>query len=63
MVKYKKDHEVKIRVTEIMLRKLTAICSVTGKTKTAVIEDLILKEFKKNKQYEDRYYLNSEVKI
>lgn len=58
MIKHKKNKELKIRITEPMLRKILAICTVTGKTKTAIIEDLIIQEFKKNKKYEEQYYAN-----
>lgn len=52
----KKSKEIKIRCTETLLRKLMAICAVKGKTKTAIIEDLILQEYKKKQRYEEKYY-------
>lgn len=55
-VKNNKTREVKIRCTETLFRKLLAICKVTGKTRTAVIEDLIASEFKKNMKYSNQYY-------
>lgn len=51
-----KNHEIKIRCTENLFRKLLAICEVTGKTKTSIIEDLILIEYAKNKKYEEKFY-------
>lgn len=62
MKKERKDKEIRIRCTKGLLRKLMAICVVTGETKTAVITDLILSEYAKNTKYQDEYIrkLNSE---
>lgn len=58
-----KKCRISIRLSESLKRKLLAICDVTGKTQTSIIEDLILLEFRHDKKYEDRYYsnLNREV--
>lgn len=50
-----KNREVRIRCTEVLLRKLLAICAVTGKTRTAVIEDLIFAEYERDSRYSKRY--------
>lgn len=52
----KKKRWISIRASEILFRKLAAICKATGKTKTAVIADLIFAEYDKNKKYEKWYY-------
>lgn len=60
----KKNRWISIRVSEILFRKLVAICKATGKTKTAIIEDLIIEEYDRKKQkYEKWYYsdLNKEA--
>ena len=46
-----KPRRVEIRCREILFRKLWVICHVSGKTKTAVLEDLISKEFDSKKAY------------
>lgn len=48
----KKDREITIRVSDILFRKILAICKVTGKSKTGLIRDLVLQEYEKNKKYE-----------
>lgn len=53
----KKKH-LDIRMAEIMLQKLLAICAVTGKTKTAMIEDLILREYDRDSRYGKQYIAN-----
>ena len=63
MLMTKKSKEIKIRCTEVLFRKLLAICAVSGKTKTAVIEDLIFAEFEKNKKYSAQYYADLEKKV
>lgn len=52
----KKNFRICMRFSETVLRKLLAISGVSGKSRTAVIEDLILGEFGRNKKYLDRYY-------
>lgn len=53
----KKKRWISIRASEILFRKLVAICKATGKTKTAVIADLIFAEYDRaNKKYEKWYY-------
>lgn len=47
-----KDRVVTIRVSDLLFRKILAICKVTGKSKTGLIRDLILQEYEKNKKYE-----------
>lgn len=59
-MKLNKKHRIETRISEVLLRKLLAICAVSGKTRTAVIEDLILAEYEKNKKYKDRYYADLE---
>lgn len=54
---------ITIRASEVLFRKLTAICKTTGKTKTAVISDLISAEYDKNKKYEKWYYADLEKKV
>lgn len=51
----KKKRWVTIRASEILFRKLIAICKTTGKSKTAVIADLIFAEFERNKKYQSWY--------
>ena len=51
-----KTERVDFRCDKSLLKKLTAICRVNNKTRTEVIRDLIIAEFKKNKAYEDLYY-------
>ena len=55
-----KGNRVEVRVSELIFRKLAAIVAVSGKTKTAVIEDLIGAEYEKSKKYRDRYYADLE---
>lgn len=50
-----KTKNIKIRCTEVLCRKLLAICAVTGKTRTAIIEDLISAEYERNKKYAAQY--------
>lgn len=59
----KKKRWISIRASEILFRKLVAICKATGKTKTAVIVDLIFAEYDKNKSYEKWYYADLDKKI
>lgn len=54
----KKTYEIKIRCTELLLRKLLAICSVKDSNKTNIIESLINMEYEKNAQYASKYYEN-----
>lgn len=61
--KSRKNKEIKIRCTELVLRKLLAICAVSGRTKTSVIEDLISGEYDRDKRYETRYYADLEGRI
>lgn len=61
--KSRKSKEIKIRCTEVMLRKLLAICAVNGKSKTATIESLISEEYNRDKKYEIQYYANLEKKV
>lgn len=58
-----KKRWISIRASEVLFRKLVAICKITGKSKTTVISDLIETEYKKDKKYESWYYkdLNKEV--
>lgn len=53
-----KPRRVEIRCREVLFRKLWAICHVSGKTKTAVLEDLISKEFDSKKAYQQFYDAN-----
>lgn len=55
-----KNKHVKIRCTEVLFRKLMAICAVTGKTRTAVLEDLISAEYEKDRRYSTQYYADLE---
>lgn len=48
--------QVNLRLSGVLFRKLLSICKATGKTKTAVIRDLISEEYEKNKKYEKWYY-------
>lgn len=59
----KKTREIKIRCSESLFRKLVAICKITGKTKTSIIEDLIHSEYEKDKRYEKKYYADLEKKV
>ncbi len=51
-----KRNRLNIRISDIVERRLLAICEVTGKTKTKVIEDLIASEYNKKREYNDQYY-------
>ena len=51
MASKNKTRRIEIRCREMLFRKLWAICQVSGKTKTAVVEDLIGKEFDRKKAY------------
>lgn len=51
-----KNKTIRFRCTEKMWKKITAICLVTGKTKTALIEGLINDEYKKNQKYDETYW-------
>lgn len=53
-----KTRRIEIRCREMLFRKLWAICQVSGKTKTAVLEDLICKEFDRRKAYQQFYDAN-----
>lgn len=59
----KKRNRIEIRVSELIFRKLAAIVAVSGKTRTALIEDLIETEYEKNKKYRDKYYADLEKKM
>lgn len=61
--KRNKNRTIHMRTTELINRKLMAICSVTGKTKTAVLEDLISTEYGRNKKYDAQYYADLEKKL
>lgn len=63
MNKKLKNKIIQIRCTETLLRKLLSICVVTGRTKTAVIEELICTEYEKNKKYETQYYTDLEKNV
>ena len=63
MASKNKTRRVEIRCREILFRKLWAICHVSGKTKTAVLEDLIGKEFDSKKDYQQFYDANLLTKI
>lgn len=58
-----KPRRVEIRCRETLYRKLWVICHVSGKTKTAVLEDLICKEFDRKKAYQQFYDVNLLTKI
>lgn len=58
-----KPRRVEIRCRELLYRKLWAICKVSGKTKTAVLEDLISKEFERKKAYQQFYDANLLKKV
>lgn len=58
MANKNKTREVHFRCREILFRKLWAICKVSGKTKTAILEDLICKEFDRKKAYQQFYDAN-----
>lgn len=57
--KPRKIRFIDIRCTDLLFKKLMAICAETGKTRTAVIEDLINKEYDNNKRYEKRFMTES----
>ena len=52
----KKEKRLQLRLSDIVFGKLNAICKTNCKTRTAVIEDLILSEYGKNKAYEKWFY-------
>lgn len=52
----KKKRRIYIRASEILFRKLVAISKATGKTKTAVIADLIFAEYDRESKKYSRYY-------
>lgn len=52
----RKKRRIYIRASEILFRKLVAICKATGKTKTAVIADLILAEYNRESKKYSKYY-------
>lgn len=58
-----KTKRIELRCREVLFRKLLAICAATGKTKTAVLEDLICAEYDKKKSYEQFYYANLDKKV
>ena len=58
-----KPRRVEIRCREVLFRKLWAICQVSGKTKTAILEDLICKEFDRKKAYQQFYDANLLTKL
>lgn len=53
-----KKYRLEVRLSEMTLRKLLAICQVTGKNKTAAIEELIDAEYHRKKVYMDQYHKN-----
>lgn len=59
----KKSKEIKVRCTEMLLRQLLAICVVTGKSKTTVIEDLIRQEYGRKNEYANKYWESLEEKV
>ena len=63
MASKNKPRRVEIRCREVLFRKLWTICQVSGKTKTAVLEDLISKEFDRRKAYQQFYDANLLTKI
>lgn len=63
MVSKNKTRRIEIRCREILFRKLWAICQVSGKTKTAVLEDLICNEFDRRKAYQQFYDANLLTKL
>ena len=63
MASKNKTRRIEIRCREMLFRKLWAICQVSGKTKTAVLEDLICKEFDRRKAYQQFYDANLLTKL
>lgn len=63
MVSKNKTRRVEIRCREILFRKLWAICQVSGKSKTAILEELICKEFDRKKAYQQFYDANLLTKL
>lgn len=60
----KKKRRIYIRASEILFRKLVAICKATGKTKTSVIADLISAEYDRaSKKYEKWYYADLDKEV
>lgn len=62
-MKMKKSKEIKIRCTESIFRKLLAISKVTGKSRTAVITDLINLEYERDRRYSIQYYADLDKKL
>lgn len=58
-----KTRWIGFRATEILFRKLVAISRVTGKSKSAIISDLICAEYDKNKKYERWYDADLDKKV
>lgn len=48
----KKNKTISIRVSDVCFQKLLAICAVSKKSKTALIEEFISKEYNQNYLYE-----------
>ena len=63
MASKNKTRRVEIRCREVLFRKLWEICKVSEKKKTAVLEDLIGKEFDRKKAYQQFYDANLLTKI
>lgn len=63
MASKNKTRRVEIRCRETLFRKLWAICQVSGKTKTTVLEDLICQEFDRKKAYQQFYDANLLTKL
>lgn len=59
----RKNRWISMRASEILFRKLVAICKSTGKTKAAVLADLITSEYNKNKKYEKWYYADLDKEV
>lgn len=58
-----KTKRIGIRLSSVLFRKLVAICKINKKSKTAIIEELILSEYEKNKKYEEWYYNNLDKEV
>lgn len=52
-MKEKKTKRVQIRLSEMIFKKLMAICGATGRSATRAIEDLIENEYRKDSKYWD----------
>lgn len=59
----RKNRFFKMRMSEVLFRKLVAISKATGKTKTAIIEDLLSAEYDNNKKYEKWYYADLDRRV